>query len=124
MTAPLRLEVLTYAPTAFFQCRHCEAVFDETGLGRGIREEQLAKGLPPELLEEYARVSDWVRRVAAAHGGRIALDLIDVASVRGFWKTLRHRIRRYPAVIVNGRVAASLEAAEAAIGEPLSVPET
>jgi len=119
MTAPLRLEVLTYAPTSFFQCRHCEMVLDDVGVARRIRKDQIAEGLPPEMLEEFARVSDWVRRVAAAHGGRIALDLIDVASVRGFWKTLRHRIRRYPAIIVNGRVTASLDAAEAAIDESL-----
>jgi hypothetical protein len=120
MDAPLRLEILTYAPTAFFQCRPCEMVLDDVGVARGIREDQTAEGLPPDLLEEYARVSEWVRRVAAEHGGRIALDLIDVASVRGFWKTLRHRVHGYPAVIVNGRVAPSLDAAEAAIDELLA----
>ncbi len=120
MTAPLRLEVLAYAPTAFFHCQHCEAVFYEVGVGRGIHRDQLDEGLPPEMQREYARISDWVERVAARTGDRIAIDLIDVASVRGFWKALRHRVRRYPAVIVNGRVAASLDAADAAIDASLA----
>jgi hypothetical protein len=104
MRTPLKVEVVAYAPTVFFQCRHCEVVYREAGIGQGLREEQIHSGLPPDLLREYTEVSDWVGRLRAAHGERIAVDVIDVASVRGFWKSLRHRIRRYPAVIVGGRV--------------------
>jgi hypothetical protein len=103
MRTPLRVEVVAYAPTIFLQCGHCEVVYREAGIGPGLRQEQLQAGLPPELLREYAALSDWVGRLHAAHGDRIAIDLIDVASVRGFWKSLRHRLRRYPAVIVGGR---------------------
>jgi hypothetical protein len=117
---PLRIEILTYAPTAFFGCRNCEVPLAPTGVGRAVRREQLGAGLPEEMLEEYARISDWVRRLAATHGERIALDVIDVASVRGFWKALRHRTRRYPAVIVDGRLLADLGAAEAAIARRLA----
>lgn len=120
MAAPVKLEILAYAPTTFFHCQHCEAVFDEVGVGRGIHREQVEQGLPPELLQEYARVSDWVQRIAARTGDRVAFDLVDVASVRGFWKSLRHRVRSYPAVLVNGRMAASLDAAEAAIDASLA----
>lgn len=117
---PLRIEILTYAPTAFFQCRHCEVPLGATGVGRAARREQLGAGLPEEMLEEYQRISDWARQLADSHGERIALDVIDVASVRGFWKALRHRARRYPAVIVAGRLEADLGSAEAAISNRLS----
>ncbi len=117
---PLRIEILAYAPTAFFGCRNCEVPLGPTGVGRAVRREQLDAGLPEEMLQEYARISDWVRRLAASHGERIALDVIDVASVRGFWKALRHRTRRYPAVIVDGRVSADLGAAEAAVASRLA----
>ncbi len=120
MTAPLKVEIVAYTPTAFFQCKSCEVVYDEVGVGRGIHREQLAEGLPPDLLQEYAQVSEWVQRIAAKAGQRMALDLIDVASPRGIWKTLRHHLRRYPAVIVDGRVAASLDAAEAAVEASLA----
>ncbi len=116
----LHVQILTYAPTAFFQCRNCEVPLGPTGVGRAVRKEQLDAGLPPEMLEEYSRVSDWVRRLEASHGERIALEVIDVASVRGFWKALRHRTRRYPAVIVDGRLSADLGAAEAAIASRLA----
>ncbi len=122
MAAALKLEILAYAPTAFFHCQHCELVWDQTGFSRGVREEQLRNGLPAEMLAEYARVSEWVRQLVARHGGRIALEVIDVASLRGFWKALRHGIHRYPAVILGGRrfAASELGLAEAAIDRRLS----
>ncbi len=126
MAAVLKLEILAYAPTAFFHCQGCELLWEQTGFSRGVRKEQLQSGLPPEMLQEYARVSDWARRLLAAHGDRIALEVIDVASVRGFWKALRHGIHRYPAVIIGGRggrrrfVVSELGAAEEAVARRLS----
>ena len=120
MPALLRLQILAYTPTAFFQCRGCEIVMEETGFGRSVREEQIGSGLPPEMQREYAGISDRVERLVAAGGGRVAVELIDVASLRGFWKSLRHGIRRYPAFIVGGRVTADLAAAEAEIARRLS----
>ncbi len=123
MATPLKLEILAYAPTAFFHCQHCELLWDQIGFSRGVREEQLQSGLPAEMLQEYAQVSDWVRRLVATHGERIAIEVIDVASVRGFWKSLRHGIHRYPAVIMGGRqsfVVSELGSAEAAVARRLS----
>ena len=122
MPAKLKLEILAYAPTAFFYCRSCEVALSEGGVGRSVREEQLRAGLPPDLAREYARVSDWVVQLVALYGERIIVDLIDVASVRGFWKTLRHGIRSYPAVIVGGRIfaGAELSAAAAVVAKSLT----
>jgi hypothetical protein len=114
MPAKLKLEIVAYAPTAFFGCRTCEVALREGGVGRTVREEQLRTGLPPDLAREYGRVSDWVAELVVRHGERIIVDLIDVASVRGFWKTLRHGIRRYPAVIVGGQTFAGAELSTAA----------
>jgi len=114
MPARLRLEILAYAPTVFFACRTCEVALREGGVSRSVREEQLRTGLPPELAQEYSRISDWVRELAARHQGRIAVDVIDVASVRGFWKSLRHGIRHYPAIIVGGRIFAGTDFSAAA----------
>jgi len=101
--SPVRVEIVAYAPTAFFHCQHCEVTFEEVGLGRRIREEQLARILPEDLQHDYQALSDWVRALADDYGGRIVVKVIDAASVEGFWKSLRHHVRRYPAVIVAGR---------------------
>ena len=120
MLMPLSIQVLAHAPTAFFQCRNCEVPLTHTGVGRLVRREQLDAALPPEMLEEHAQILDWARRLAASHDGQVSVEVIDVASVRGFWKALRHRARRYPAVIVDGRLAPDLGSAEAAISSRLA----
>lgn len=55
---PLTIEIVAYAPTAFYHCAHCEVVWQETGFSRGVREEQAATALPPEMLKVYQAVSD------------------------------------------------------------------
>jgi hypothetical protein len=123
MPDPLKLEILAYAPTAFFQCRHCELVLSQAGFSRGIRSDQFLTGLPDDRHREYAAVSSWVARLVEAHGNRISVEVIDVASLRGFWKSLRHRIHRYPAVIVSGCetfTGTDLAGAEAAVARHLS----
>lgn len=102
-TRAVRIDVIAYAPTAFYHCQHCEVAFDEVGVGRRIRAEQLAGALPDDLLHDYQALSDWVRALTESYCGRIVVKVIDAASVEGFWKSLRHRVRRYPAVIVEGR---------------------
>jgi hypothetical protein len=121
---PLRIEIVAYAPTAFYHCTHCEVVWKEAGFSRGLHEEQVHSALPPDLLADYQAVSDWVRRLLDAFGGRIEIKVIDVASLEGAWKSVRHGLRRYPAVLVGDRryeaLGADFSAAEAEINGRLA----
>lgn len=124
---PLKIEILAYAPTAFFQCRHCEVVMGEAGLGSRIRADQLTDALPGDLQRELARVLDWATRLISTHSGRVEVEFIDAASVRGLWKSLRHGLWRYPAVVVGGRErfrGTNLVAAEGAVAERLAAAGT
>ena len=119
---PLLVEIVAYAPTAFYHCTHCEVVWQETGFSKGLHEEQVRSALPPDLLQDYQAVSDWVRRLFRVHCDRVIVKVVDAASLEGFWKTVRHGLRRYPAVIVEGRVkfnGADFAAAEAEIARQL-----
>ena len=98
----MRVEVLTYAPTEFYHCQHCEVVWDQVGLGRHIRADQRGSGLPPDLQAEYEAISDWLVSARRRFGERLQVKLVDVASVEGVLKALRHRARKFPAFIVNG----------------------
>ena len=103
MFSPLRVEIVAYAPTAYNQCTHCEVVEGAAGVSGSLHKEQLQSSLPADLAGDYQRISDWARGMLSTHGGSVAIRVIDAASVQGFWKTLRHRIRRYPAVFVDGK---------------------
>jgi hypothetical protein len=103
MIKPLLVEIIAYAPTAFYHCTHCEVAWREMGATNRIHEEQMESSLPRDLIEDYEKVSDWVREMFRIHCDSIVLKVIDAASIEGFYKSLKHNARRYPAVIVNGR---------------------
>jgi hypothetical protein len=98
---PLLVEIIAYAPTAYYHCTHCEVTWREMGADNRIHEEQMESSLPADLIEEYQTVSDWVREMFRVHCDNILLKVIDAASIEGFYKSLKYSARRYPAVIVN-----------------------
>jgi len=43
-----------------------------------------------------------VHRLLERHGDRVRVRVVDAVSIEGFLASLRHRVGRYPAVIVDG----------------------
>ena len=128
MSEPLLVEIIAYAPTAYYHCTHCEVAWREMGADNRIHEEQLESSLPEDLIQEYQVVSDWVKELFRVHCDAILLKVIDAASVEGFYKSLRYNARRYPAVVVNRKArflgsemlsAASEEITRQLASEPL-----
>src|SRR5713226_6088321 len=86
-----------------FTSMHCELIWRESGARTKDRHEQLETSLPADLQVQYQQLSDWVREMVEAHGRRLRFRIVDAASVEGCIKSLRYGVRRYPAVIVDGR---------------------
>jgi hypothetical protein len=101
LTKPLLIEIIAYAPTAFYHCTHCEVAWREMGATNRIHEEQMESSLPEDLIKEYETVSNWVREMFREHCDNILLKVIDAASIEGFYKSLKYNARHYPAVILN-----------------------
>src|SRR2546422_4484860 len=60
---PVTIDVIAYAPVAFFHCLHCESIWQHTDVRAKARREQLETSLPPDLIDQYQQLSDWVRRM-------------------------------------------------------------
>jgi hypothetical protein len=73
------------------------------GLGQKVHREQLETGLPDDLAVEFHALSRWAGGLPERYGPQVVVRLVDAASIEGFFKSLRHRLNRYPAFIVNGR---------------------
>ena len=99
---PITLEVVTRVLTTFGHCRHCEIFFDEADIGQKLHQKDVNE-YPPDLADEYLRLSDWIRELAQLYRHRLSIRVIDVQSLVGIYKSFRHRIRRYPAFIVEGK---------------------
>src|SRR5207245_4205497 len=63
---PVTIDVIAYAPVAFFHCLHCESIWQHTDVRAKARCEQLETSLPPDLRDQYQQLSDWVRRMDEA----------------------------------------------------------
>ena len=117
------VQVITYAPTVFTHCQHCEIAFGEVGIGERVRRDEAASALPQDLALDFARLSDWVRRIIEQYGAGVHVEVIDAASVEGLLVSLRHRLWRHPAVIVDDRridVRTGYVAAEPAITQAIA----
>ncbi len=98
----VRLDILALIPVAFAQCPHCELILAQSGL-RAASAPGQSSDYPEELWEEHARLLEWIARLSQRFGPSIRIRVIDPQSWLGLWKSLRHRIRRYPAFIINER---------------------
>jgi hypothetical protein len=99
---PIRLEIVTKVVTFFDHCRRCQVIFDQAGLDKKIHQKEMEE-YPPDLKEEYMKLSDWIRELSRLYKHRLLIKLIDVQSPLGIYKSLRHRIRIYPTFIVEGK---------------------
>lgn len=99
---PLTVEVITYAPTVFSHCQHCEVAFQEVGIGERLRRAEAAQALPDDLARDFQAWSDWIHRLLERYGPRVRVKVVDAASIEGVIESVRHRVGRYPAVIVDG----------------------
>jgi hypothetical protein len=98
---PLILEIVTRVLTTLDHCSRCEFLFDQAGLG-GSHHQSAINEYPPDLKEEYLRLSDWIRELSRRYKDRLVIKVIDVQSVLGIYKSIRYRIRNYPTFIVAG----------------------
>jgi hypothetical protein len=103
LVRPVEVEIVTYAPTVFYHCQHCEIAFGRTSVGEAARREQAREALPEDLREQFTDISNWVHDLADRFGDRIRVKVVDAASIEGVFKSLRYRVRKYPAVIVAGK---------------------
>jgi hypothetical protein len=119
MARPLIVEIIAYAPTAYYHCTHCEVAWREIGVSNNIHKEQMQSSLPDDLARDYQAISDWVREVFRLHCDGVVVKVIDAASPEGLFKSLRYRVRRYPAVIVDHQKRFQTRALESA-GEEIA----
>lgn len=83
-------------------CQRCAPFIDDAGVSERVLQDEL-NSVPEDAWQEYARLSGLVRDLAGRYGAQLRITLVDPRSAMGFWKSLRHWVRRYPAFIVNGR---------------------
>ena len=102
---PLMVEIIAYAPTQFYHCKHCEVIWNVSKMP-GVEtwhDDMLETSIPPEMMQDYRQLSDWVINAAEHYGGRVVFKVVDATTLEGVWKSLRYGVRKYPAIVVEGK---------------------
>ena len=102
---PLIVEVIAYAPTQFYHCMHCEVLFQEADV-KGVKKfhaDTLETSMPADMMQDYRNLSDWILNSVERFGGRVVFKVIDAASMEGLLKSVRYGVRKYPAVVIDGK---------------------
>lgn len=100
----IRLRVVAPTPTNFFHCLHCEQWFQQAGIGEKVHRVELEQ-YPEPIIEEAAKLTEWLIDLAQRYGDRLRIQVIDPQSLQGFFLCLRFWVRSYPAFIIKDHKA-------------------
>jgi hypothetical protein len=59
---------------------------------------------PEDVKDDYNFLSSWLSELTQKYREKIRIELINVSSFRGFYKSIRHWTQTYPTFIVNKKV--------------------
>ncbi|HUX76091.1 MAG TPA: hypothetical protein VMY40_05555 [Anaerolineae bacterium] len=77
-------------------------MFEAAGIGAAVHRE-IQTAYPSEMLEEAGRLATWLQELAARYEEQVHIRIVAPQSLEGFFKSLRYRVHRYPAFIINRR---------------------
>lgn len=98
---PLRVEVVSkMLSVQTEECKNCRLVFEEVGLKSKFHNQEINQ-YPKDIKAEVLRLSDWIRDLVQRYPNAVQFKIIDAMTPLGFYKMLRHRIRKFPSFIIN-----------------------
>jgi hypothetical protein len=99
---PLQIDVYYPIPEGWGMCNACEVMLSQASLGQAPEERALEE-YPPELVEEFKRLSITIYTLADHFQGQVQIKVWDPRSLQGLWKSIRHGVHRYPTFIIGGK---------------------
>lgn len=118
----IKVDVVGTFPFQYFPFCHCPFTFcyEETKhlyMGLGTPQESIDE-IPKEVKEENEKIAEFLRTLFNHFGDAdVKIQLHDVGRPDGIWKALRHGVKRYPAIIVDGKAFQGVESFDLALEE-------
>jgi len=98
----LCLEVIAPTLQGMGLCAPCDLMFSQADVDGPSTETGLEE-YPQDWQANHHRLTDWVYELADRHGPQLRIKVIDPQSPAGLLKSVRHRVRRYPTWLINGK---------------------
>jgi hypothetical protein len=96
----VRVEVFTNGPLLYSICPTCNNLLHMTKID--LQSNQIDE-YPRYIREENERIAELLNKLVVEFGDRILIRLDTVFDLRGFLRTIRRKVWRTPAFVVNGR---------------------
>ena len=100
MSKQIKLEILSLLPITYKQWPSCEEFFDQSGIGQQVHNQILGE-YPQDLLKEHQQLSALVVELINRFSDELSIHVIDPQSLPGILKSLKFRVRKYPAFIID-----------------------
>jgi hypothetical protein len=98
---PVEVEVITLMLTIQTEeCKNCRLIFEDTDIKRKFADKEMNE-YPEDMKKDVLHLSNWIRELAQDYSDRIQIKVIDALSPLGLYKSIRHRIRKFPAFIIG-----------------------
>lgn len=107
-----------YMHFAFCHCPFaCSYNTKDLVMGLGLPQESIDE-IPQEVKEENERVAEFLRSLFNSFGDvDVKIQLHDAGRPSGLWKALKHGVKKYPAIIVDGKAFQGAECFDLALEE-------
>jgi len=94
------IEVVGTFPNSYGLCWSCMPVLKAANI-KPVRNE--IKEIPKNVQDEYSKTSNILKWINEEFSETFIFRLIDGYSMIGFWRCLRHRIKKTPCLIYHGK---------------------
>jgi len=98
----ISIEVVSNFLTTFSHCSRCDIIFNESGLGKEVNKGDIEE-YPADLKDDVLKLSDRLGELKQLYKHRVSIRLTHALSPRGIYKSLIHRLHKYPAFIIERR---------------------
>ena len=94
------LEIVGNFPAVYSICWRCILTVKASKINLPATD---LENVPDEIKNEYLKISHLIEQLNSIFLGKINFRFIDSKTLLGVWKTIRHRIRKTPCFILNGK---------------------
>lgn len=96
----VKVEILSFFPTFYSICKGCQLAISASGFHLTS---EMFKEYPDNMKESYKEICNLAFNLSNYFGNHIKISAIDISTPKGIWKSLRYKIKKYPAFIINGK---------------------
>jgi len=101
MSSKVKLEIIGVFPTFYSPCKGVRRLI--TSACSFSITDDILKDYADDVSKTYKDICDLVKQLVNYFGDHLEVEAVDPTTPLGIWRSIKYRISRYPAFIINGK---------------------